>query len=293
MSLWLALLWAVACAVGFLVFILCRKWLLDIGHDVHEEVDHQIRRILKAAREAEEQLRGAFVDFQNPAAAVQAFQKSRGEIEGVPRASPPWNWADADLELLRRRSIADETARRCRPRIVGAIVGVVILAVCAGVVTVVLSNSVQPVLGNPVTPTVATSNAGGSLPPPLNWPPPAPTPTSLPTLPQAPPLPADAAGNPPGTSVQSTGNGIPSVQSGDLLQPPSDQGGQTQTTTDPSGAAGGSLPPQDNPLTSPQVPPAPAVSAGNTPIAPNQDAGNGMTSAKAVTTNPGQSGEAR
>ncbi|MGB2801569.1 MAG: hypothetical protein WBD52_04555 [Phycisphaerae bacterium] len=293
MSLWLALLWAVACAAGFVVFILCRKWMADIGQEVREEVDHQIRRILKAAREAEEQLRGAFVDFRNPAAAVQEFQKARGEIEGVPRASPPWNWAEADLELLRRRSVADETARRCRPRVVGAIVGIVILAVCTGVVTVVLSNSVQPVLANPVTPSVATSHAGGSLPSPLNWPPPAPTPTptSLPTLPQAPPPPADAAGNPPRASTQGTSSGIPFTQSGDLFQPPSDQGGQTQTTTDPSGAAGGSLPPQDNPLTSPQVPPAPAGSAGNTPAAAGQDATNGMTSAKAVTTNPSQPGE--
>jgi hypothetical protein len=291
MSLWLALLWGCACAAGFLVFILCRKWMADIGHEVREEADHQIRRILKAAREAEEQLRGAFVDFQNPAAAVQEFQKARGEIGGVPRATPPWNWADADLELLRKRSVADETARRCRPRVVGAIVGIVILAVCAGVVTVVLSNSVQPVLGNPVTPSVATSNAGGSLPQPLNWPPLAPTPTSLPTLPQAPSLPLDAAGNPPSASAQGMGNGIPSVQSGDLLQPPSDQGGQTQTTTDPSGAAGGSLPPQNNPLTSPQTPPTPAGSAGNTPAAAGQDATNGMTSAKAVTTNPSQPGE--
>ena len=237
MSLWLALLWAVACAVGFVVFILCRKWMADIGQEVREEVDHQIRRILKAAREAEEQLRRAFVEFQNPAAAVQEFQKARGEIEGVPRASPPWNWADADLELLRRRSVADETASRCRPRVVGAIVGVVILVVCTGVVTVVLSNSVQPVSGNSVTPTVATSYAGGSLPPPLDWPPPAPTPTSLPTLPTASAAPADTANNPP-------------------------------------------------------TPPPPAVGAADdAPTASGQDASNGITSAKAVATNPSQSGE--
>jgi len=228
MSLWLALLWAVACAVGFVVFILCRKWMADIGQEVREEVDHQIRRILKTAREAEEQMRRAFVEFQNPAAAVQEFQKARGEIEGVPRASPPWNWADADLELLRRRSVAEETAHRCRPRVVGAIVGVVILVVCTGVVTVVLSNSVQPVSGNSVTPTVATSYAGGSLPPPLDWPPPAPTPTSLPTLPTASAAPADTANNPPTppppavgaaddaptASGQDASNGITSAKAG-------------------------------------------------------------------------------
>jgi len=129
MSLWLALMWFGACAVGFLVFIFCRKWIADIGHDVAEEVDHHIRRVLKAAREAEEQLRDAFVDFRNPSAAVQAFQKARGEINGVPRASPTWNWSDADLELLRKRSIADETARRSRPRVVASIVGVVALTI--------------------------------------------------------------------------------------------------------------------------------------------------------------------
>ena len=126
MSLWLALLWFACCALGFAVFILCRKRMADISHDVGEEIDHRIRRILKAAREAEDQLCDAFLHFQNQADAIQVFQKARGGIDDAPRASPSWNWVDADLGLLRKRAIADETACRCRPPVVASIVGVLV-----------------------------------------------------------------------------------------------------------------------------------------------------------------------
>ena len=79
MSLWLALLWFACCALGFAVFILCRKRMADISHDVGEEIDHRIRRILKAAREAEDQLCDAFLHFQNQADAIQVFQKARAQ----------------------------------------------------------------------------------------------------------------------------------------------------------------------------------------------------------------------
>ena len=115
MSLWLALLCFGCCTIGFAVFILCRKRMADIGHDAGEEVDHRIRRILKVAREAEDQLCDAFLNFQDQSNAIQPFQKARGWIDDAPQASPPWNWADVDLELLRKRVIADEAARRCRP----------------------------------------------------------------------------------------------------------------------------------------------------------------------------------
>lgn len=296
MSLWLALMWFVVCAVGFVIFVLCRKRKADIGHDVVEEVDHAIRRIQKAAREAEEQLRDAFFEFRNPSVAVQEFQKSRGEIEGVPRASPTWNWSEADLDLLRKRSVADETARRYRPWAFASIVGIVALTVGTAVASVILSNSEPSVLATPAN---TVSVAGGSPPPalpaPVNWSPPTPTPVNLPTLPTASAVPPDITSNTPSVAAQGMSNGLPCAQGGVSTQPPSVQAGQTQagspSTASPSGMAGGPLMPQPNPPTLPQAPPAPADSAGTTPAAPGQDANNGVTSAKAVTTNPGQSGE--
>jgi len=294
MSLWLALLWGCACAAGFVVYILCRKWMADIGHEVAEEVDHQIRRVLKAAREAEEQLRDEFLDFRNPSAAIQVFQKVRGEIAGAPRASPQWNWSDADLELLRKQSVADETARRYRPWAFASIVGVVALTVGTAVASVILSNAVQPVLATPAN---AASVAGGSLPPalpaPVNWSPPASTPVNLPTLPTASAPPLDITSNPPVASAQSN-NVVTQTQGGAPTNPISNQAGATQagspSTTNPSGTSC-STSPTVNPPPVPPAPPAPAVSAGNTPAALGQDANSGMTSAKVVTTNPSQPGE--
>jgi uncharacterized membrane protein SpoIIM required for sporulation len=314
MYLWLSLLWVAACAVGFVVYVFCRKWIADIGHEVAEEVDHQIRRVLKAAREAEEQLRDTFLNFQNPSAAVQTFQKARGEIVGAPRASPQWNWTDADLELLRKQSIAAETDRRSRPRVVGSIVGVVVLAICVGVVTVILSNSVQPVMAPPTMPAIAASNAGGALPPPVNlspvtpptnWPPSAPASASLPTLPPALPAPADVAGNAPIASAQGPNNGVNSAQGGALTQPTSGQTGATQTNpttaiTNPASTAG-STPSPVSPSPAPpapSVPPAPPASAAsaantsNTAATPAQDTNNGATSVKTVAaSDPDQTGE--
>ncbi len=296
MSLWLALMWFVVCAVGFVIFIFCRKRKADIGHDVGEEVDHAIRRIQKAAREAEEQLRDAFFEFRNPSAAVQEFQKSRGEIEGVPRASPTWNWSDADLDLLRKRSVADETARRYRPWAFASIVGIVALTVGTAVASVLLSNGEPSVLATPAN---TVSVGGGSPPPalpaPVNWSPPTPTPVNLPTLPTASAVPPDIASNTPSVAAQGMSNGLPCAQGGVSTQPPSGQAGQTRvlptSTTTPSSAAGGPSMPQPNPPTLPQAPPVPVVSAGKTPADPGQDANNGMPSAKVVTTDPGQSGE--
>lgn len=144
MSLWLALMWFVVCAVGFVVFILCRKRKADIGHEVAEDVDHAIRRILKVAREAEESLRAAFAEFRSPSAAIQDFQKARGEIDGVPRASPTWNWSEADLDLLRNRSVAEETARRYRPWAFASIVGIVALTVGTAAAPAVVVPTAKP-----------------------------------------------------------------------------------------------------------------------------------------------------
>ena len=276
MSLWLALLWGCACAVGFIIFIFCRKWIADIGHDVAEEADHHIRRVLKATREAEEQLRDAFVDFRNPSAAVQAFQKARGEIDGVPRASPTWNWSDADLELLRKRSIADETARRSRPRVVASIVGVVALTIGTAVASVILSNSVQPVVAPTATPASVAGYAGGSLPPPL------------PTLPQGPP-PPDITGNPLTASAPGANSGF-YAQGG-----ASGQGGQPQSSPGATAApatAATSLPPQATTPTPPSVPQAPVASTSNAPNGPTQDAQDSKTCANGVAaTVPSQPGE--
>jgi len=294
MSLWLALLWGVACVAGFIVYVLYRKRSADIGRNVGEEIDHRVRRILKAAREAEDQLRDSFLGFQSPSVAVQDFQKVRGEIEGVPRASPTWRWSDADLELLRRQSVADETAHRCRPWAVASIVGVLTLTVGTAVATVILSNSVQPVLATPAN---AASVAGGSLPPalpaPVNWSPPAPTPVNLPTLPTASAPPPDITSNPPVASTQNNNNVVTQTQGGAPTNPTSNQAGAMQagspSTTNPSGTSCSTSPPVNSPPV-PPAPSAPAVSAGNAPAALGQDNSNGMTSAQAVTTNPGQPG---
>jgi hypothetical protein len=295
MSLWLALMWFVVCAVGFVIFILCRKRKADIGHDVVEEVDHAIRRIHKAAREAEEQLRDAFFEFRNLSEAVREFQKSRGETEGVPRASPTWSWSDADLDLLRKRSVANETARRYRPWAFASIVCIVALTVGTAVASVILSNSEPSVLATPAnTVSVAGSSPPPALPAPVNGLPPTSTPGSLPTLPTASTVPPDITSNTPSVAAQGMSNGVPCAQGGVSTQPPSGQAGQTQvvptSTTTPAGTAGDSLPPQPNPPTLPQAPPAPAVSTANAPAAPSQDASNGMTSATADTSNPNQSG---
>jgi len=300
MLLWLALLWGVACAAGFVVFVLYRKRAADIGRNVGEEIDHRVRRILKAAREAEEQLGDAFLNFRNPSASIQSFHKARGEIEGIPRTSPTWNWSDADLELLRKQSVADETAHRCRPWAVASIVGVLALTVGTGIATVILSNSVQPVLATPAN---AASMAGGSLPPalpaPVNWLPAAPASACLPTLPPALPAPADVVGNPPIASAQGTSNGMTQTQGGALTQPTSGQTGATQvnsttTITNPT-STGGSTSSLFNPSPSPPAPPAPSASAAstsNTAAAPTQDTRNGVTSAKTVAaSDPNQTGE--
>jgi hypothetical protein len=270
-------MWGVACAAGLVVFVLYRKRKADIGHDVAEEVDHNIRRILKAAREAEEQLRDAFLHFQNQSGTVQSFQKARGDIAGAPRASPTWNWSDADLELQRKRTVADETAHRCRPWAFASIVGVVALTVGTAVASVILSNSVQPVVAPTATPASVASYAGGFLPPPL------------PTLPQVPP-PPDITGNPLTASAPGANSGVAYAQGGASVQggqPLSSPGAATAPAT-----AATSLPPQANAPTPPPVPQAPGASTSNAPNGPAQDAQDSKTCTKGVAaTIPNQLGE--
>jgi len=292
-------MWFVVCAVGFVIFILCRKRKADIGLEVAEEVDHAIRRIQKAAREAEEQLRDAFLDFRNPSAAVQEFQKARGEIEGVPRANPNWGWSEDDLGLLRKRSVADETARRYRPWAFASIVGIVALTVGSAVASVILTNSEPPALATPAN---TASLAGGSPPPalpaPVNWSPtPAPMPVNLPPpptsagLPPLPPsapyVPADLSGSPPVASAQGNINNMVSpAQGGTSVQTASGQGGQTPSNPGPSTApttAATSLAPQVDAITPPSALQSPAADVSNVPNDTTQNTQNSKTCVNGVT----------
>lgn len=191
MSLWLALLWVAYSALGLGIFLVCRKRVADIAQQVAEEIDHRVRRALKAERDADAQLCDAFVAFQNPADAVQAYQRAQSEIDGVPQTSPTWAWSHSDLDLLRKRAVTEESASRSRGPIVGSIVAVLALTVAAGVATVILSNSVQPALAPPTAVANTGGNPGGALPPPV----------SLPTAPQTWPAPLDDANDKATTSA--------------------------------------------------------------------------------------------
>lgn len=134
--------------------------------------------------------------------------------------------------------------------------------------------------------------AGGSLPPalpaPVNW---SPAPANLPTLPTAAATPADISGSLPVTTAQN--NVVTQPQGGPPANPAPIQAGAAQagsTTANIFSNTAGSTPPPVNSST-PPVPPAPAVCAGNAPAAIGQNNGSGMTAAKAVTDNPVQSGE--
>lgn len=196
MSLWLALLWFGCGVVGFAVFVVCRKRVADIARQVGEEIEHRIRRVLDAERAAEEQLRRAFLEFQNPAEAIHRFQKARAEIESSPRANPPWAWTHTDLEFARKQAVAEETAHRCRSPVVAAIIIILALTIATATATVILSNTLQSA--------IVPSNAAGPMAGiPGGWASP-----NLPTLPVAtPPAPPDtpAATPPPSTTATTSG----------------------------------------------------------------------------------------
>ncbi|MCK4376319.1 MAG: hypothetical protein KAX19_13365 [Candidatus Brocadiae bacterium] len=180
MHLWLALLWFGYAVLALVVFVLCRKRVADIRNQVTEEIEHRTGRVLKAEREAEELLCQAFLGFQNSADAVGAYQQAQAEVDGAPRANPPWNWSHQDLDLLRKQALAEEGARRSRGPIVTSVVGILGVTVAAALATVILSDSVRPVVATPgASPASTAGFPAASLPPPVD----------LPTLPASAPGP--------------------------------------------------------------------------------------------------------
>jgi len=204
MSLYLGLLWMACVVICLGVFVLCRKRVADIAHQVAEETEHQARRILKAERAIEERLCEDFVGFDNPVEALQKYKSAQAGIEGIPRCNPAWKWTAEDLEQARKLTQARETARRCRSPVVTSTIAVLTLTLAAAVATVILSNSVQPVLAAQ-TPPVFTTTSSNTLPSPaylptLGGPGPAPMPPISPA--SIPALSADdPAANPIGSSA--------------------------------------------------------------------------------------------
>ena len=184
MSLWIAVLWVGFTAMCLATFVLCRKCVADIAHEVAEEMNHRLRKILEAERAIDDRLVEAFSSFQNPAEAVQEYKTAQATIEGIPRTNPSWKWTADDLEQMRKRTEAKETARRCRPSIVASIIVILALTVAAATTTVILSNSVQPVLAAQALPAAPPNPPVSSLPPPAN----------LPTLPPLLPMPIQTPG---------------------------------------------------------------------------------------------------
>ena len=213
MSLWISLLWVAYAAVSIAAFVLCRKRVADIAHQVADETDHRIKRVVEAERSIDEQLCQAFVGFQDPAEAIQGYKTAQANIEGVPRTNPPWRWTADDLEQSRRITEGRETARRCRPPVVTAIITVLAVTLAAAVATVVLSNSVRPELATQVPPAAVANPPVNPLVPTANPPPlpvaipaPIPTPSPTPVLPQ----PAFSATSGPGGA----GMGCATTQTG-------------------------------------------------------------------------------
>jgi len=188
MNLWLALLWLGYGTVALGVFLFCRKRLADIRGEVSEEIDHRLRRIRERAQEADDALCQAFVAFKPTAQAIQDYQKTRGETEGVPRTNPPWDWADADMEHAQKRAATAESARRSRGPILTSIAAMLGLTLATALATVILSDSVAPVMANPSTGAGAASSGG--LPA---------APVSLPTTSYPPATPTDATDTPDDT----------------------------------------------------------------------------------------------
>jgi len=212
MSLWIALLWIGYAAACLATFVLCRKRVADIAHQVADEIDHRIKRIVEAERTIEDQLCQAFVGFQDPAEAIQTYKTALASVEGVPRTNPPWRWTADDLEQSRKLTEVRETARRCRTPVVTATIAVLAMTLAAAIATVVLSNSVRPELATQMPPVAVGTPPLIPQPQPVNLP-------SLPVAPSVPMLPPSPSPVPPQPAANPTSGPAASGTSGVTSQP--------------------------------------------------------------------------
>jgi hypothetical protein len=219
MSLWLALTWLVSAAICFAVFVFCRKRIADIGEQVAAEIDNRVNKVSRTERDAEARLLEAFSSFDNPAEAVQRYQKTMAEIFACPQAKPPWNWSQEDLDLWRKQTESKERANRSRSTVLAAVIIILALNVGATVATVITLNTVRPVPAIQAGSANIAAPSSSQLPLPVSIPAQSPA-TSLPPLPtQYPPTPPDDIYN---DGTKQSPNDVDSIQnSGDTLNEPS------------------------------------------------------------------------
>jgi len=191
MSLWLAVIWLVCAAICLAVFCLCRKRMADVGQQVAEEVENSVNKILKTERDVETRLLEAFTGFDNPAEAIQIYQKIMTKIFRCPQANPPWNWTREDLELWRKQQENKHRANRSRSTVLTAVIIILALNIAATVTTVIALNNL-PALSATAGPAGIGGAPIGQLPLPVSVPPQLPPASGISPLPTTyPPTPAD------------------------------------------------------------------------------------------------------
>lgn len=171
MSLWIALIWVICAATSLAIFAFCRKRIADLAHQVGEEFNNQLNKILEAERNAEAQLLEAFSSFGNIAQAIQDYQKAEAELFTNHQAKPRWNWSHDDLQLWFRRAESKERASRCRPLILSVVVLILAFTSAASVSSVILLNNANPLQVAHTSPAGTGPAAAGQLPPSLALPP--------------------------------------------------------------------------------------------------------------------------